>query len=63
MKTNTKVRCFLCGKDEILELVTFEAWVCEKDKTRFDKFIKRLKTARTRYGSVKSWKNRHRLVS
>ena len=55
------LRCNLCGKEERLRLIELTMWVCEKDKERIEKLINKLKTARTRFTSIESWKSRHQL--
>ena len=61
IKTNTELKCNLCGKEERLRFVEIAMWLCEKDRDRVLKFVKRLKSARTRYPSVKSWLHKYKL--
>ena len=61
MRTYQELKCNLCGKEERLRLIELTMWVCEKDKARIEKFFSKLKTARSRYTSIQSWKNRHQL--
>jgi len=59
MKSSGPVKCYMCGKEEILEYVDFCEWVCPKDKARIDKFFAKLKTRRTRWQSPKTWLGGH----
>ena len=61
IKTNKELKCNLCGKEERLRFVEIAMWLCEKDRDRVLKFVKRLKSARTRFNNVGSWLSSHNL--